>query len=145
AFRMAITGHRPIEDAMLALTCHGALTRNPELRILSIENGASWVPGLFENLTSVYKKMPQEFGEDPVEAFKRCVYISPFWEDNFVDIAKLVGPDRVVFGSDWPHPEGLKDPITYVDDLEGLSQDEIARIMGGNMIDLFKLKVPAGV
>ena len=90
-------------------------------------------------------KMPHEFGEDPVEAFKRCVYISPFWEDNFVDIARLVGTDRVVFGSDWPHPEGLKDPITYVDDLEGLSQDEIKQIMGGNMIDLFKLKVPAGV
>ncbi len=145
AFRMAITGHRPIEDAMTALVCHGALSRNPELRILSIENGASWVPGLFENLASVYKKMPQEFSEDPVEAFKRCVYISPFWEDNFIDIARLVGPDRVVFGSDWPHPEGLKDPITYVDDLEGLSQEEIARIMGGNMIELFKLKVPAGV
>jgi predicted TIM-barrel fold metal-dependent hydrolase len=51
----------------------------------------------------------------------------------------------VVFGSDWPHPEGLKDPISYVDDLAGLSQEEIAQIMGGNMIELFKLKVPAGV
>ncbi|HVU60554.1 MAG TPA: amidohydrolase family protein [Mycobacteriales bacterium] len=142
AFRMAAMGHRPIEDAMMALVCHGALTRNPDLRILSIENGAAWVPHLFENLSSVYKKMPQEFPENPIEAFKRCIYISPFWEDNFLDIVKLVGADRVVFGSDWPHPEGLKDPITYVDDLDGLSQSDIELIMGGNMCDLFKIKVP---
>ena len=129
---------------MMALVCHGALTRNPDLRILSIENGAAWVPHLFENVSSVYKKMPQEFGENPIEAFKRCIYISPFWEDNFVDIVKLVGADRVVFGSDWPHPEGLSDPISYVDDLAGLDQADIERIMGGNMCELLKIKVPVG-
>ena len=64
--------------------------------------------------------MPQAFLEDPIEAFKRCVYITPFWEDRFTEIVNMVGTDRVVFGSDWPHPEGLKDPITFVDELEGL-------------------------
>jgi predicted TIM-barrel fold metal-dependent hydrolase len=88
--------------------------------------------------------MPQEFGENPIEAFKRCIYISPFWEDNFIDIVKMVGADRVVFGSDWPHPEGLQDPISYVDDLAGLDEADIQRIMGGNMLELFKLKVPVG-
>jgi predicted TIM-barrel fold metal-dependent hydrolase len=97
---------------------------------------------MFNNLSSVYKKMPQEFLEEPTAAFKRCVYISPFWEDNFLDIARLVGTDRVVFGSDWPHPEGLSDPISYVDDLAGLADDDIRRIMGGNMCELFKINVP---
>jgi predicted TIM-barrel fold metal-dependent hydrolase len=143
AFRMAATGNRAIEDAMMALTCHGTLSRNPDLRILSIENGADWVPHLFGHLNSVYKKMPQEFAEHPVEAFKRCVYISPFWEDNFAEIAQLVGTDRVVFGSDWPHPEGLSDPISYADDLAALPQPDIERIMGGNMCGL--LKVDAAV
>jgi predicted TIM-barrel fold metal-dependent hydrolase len=142
AFRMAAMGKRPIEDAMLALVCHGALTRNLDLRVLSIENGAEWVPHLFETLSGVYSKMPQEFSEDPVEAFKRGVYISPFWEENFVELAHMVGTDRVVFGSDWPHPEGLADPITYVDDLKGLPQADIERIMGGNMCELFKINVP---
>ncbi|KLO28772.1 amidohydrolase [Mycolicibacter heraklionensis] len=145
AFRMAAMGKRPIEDAMLALVCHGALSRNPELRVLSIENGADWVPHVFHALTNVYKKMPESFLEDPVEAFKRCVYISPFWEENFAKLAKLVGTDRVVFGSDWPHPEGLKDPITFVDDLAGLDQSDIEKIMGGNMMKLLKVTktVPA--
>ena len=91
AFRMVAMGKRPIEDAMAALVCHGALHRNPDLRVLSIENGADWVPYLFKQFKGVYAKMPHSFPEDPVEAFKRCVYISPFWEDNFVEIAKTGG------------------------------------------------------
>src|SRR5690606_41480319 len=118
AFRMVAMGKRPIEDTMAALVCHGALSRNPDLRILSVENGASWVPYLFYQFKDVYKKMPQEFAEDPIEAFKRCVYVAPFWEDNFKEIADLIGIDRVIFGSDWPHPQGLADPIRRGDELE---------------------------
>jgi predicted TIM-barrel fold metal-dependent hydrolase len=145
AFRMVAMGKRPIEDAMAALVCHGALSRNPELRVLSIENGADWVPYLFKQLKGTYAKMPNGFLEDPVEAFKRCVYISPFWEDRFTEIVRMVGSDRVVFGSDWPHPEGLKDPITFVDELADLPDEDKARIMGGNMMKLFKIPsaVPA--
>ena len=142
AFRMAAMGHLPIEHAMLALVCHGALSRNPDLRVLSIENGADWVPNVMASLKGAYKKMPNGFAEDPIEAFKRCVYISPFWEDNFVDIAKMMGTDRVIFGSDWPHPEGMKDPLNFIDELAGLSQDDIEKIMGGNMCELFKVSKP---
>jgi predicted TIM-barrel fold metal-dependent hydrolase len=142
AFRMLAMGHRPIEDAMGALVCHGALSRNPELRILSIENGADWVPDLFKKLKSVYKKMPDAFSEDPIEAFKRCIYISPFWEDRFIDIVKMVGADRVVFGSDWPHPEGLADPLTFIDELTGLGQEDVEKIMGGNMMKVMRVAKP---
>jgi predicted TIM-barrel fold metal-dependent hydrolase len=145
AFRMIAMGKRPIEDAMAALVAHGALSRNPDLRILSIENGADWVPNLFKQFKDIYGKMPDSFLEDPIEAFKRGVYISPFWEDNFVNIAKMVGTDRVVFGSDWPHPEGLQDPITFVDDLAELPDEDKAKIMGGNMVKLLKIGQPAVV
>ena len=117
AFRMVAMGKRPIEDTMAALVCHGALTRNPDLRILSVENGASWVPYLFYQFKDVFSKMPDAFPEDPIEAFKRCVYVAPFWEDDFKKMADLCGIDRIMFGSDWPHPEGLSDPINLVDDL----------------------------
>ena len=44
-------------------------------------------------------------------------------------------------GSDWPHPEGLADPINLVGDLEtmGLDDEGIRKIMGGNLVDLFKV------
>ncbi|MFL6082186.1 MAG: amidohydrolase family protein, partial [Mycobacterium sp.] len=66
AFRMVSMGKRPIEDSMAALVCHGALTRNPDLRVLSIENGADWVPYLFKQFENTYKKMPQAFPENPI-------------------------------------------------------------------------------
>lgn len=134
-------GKRPIEDTMAALVCHGALTRNPDLRILSVENGASWVPYLFYQFADVFKKMPDAFPENPIDAFKRCVYVAPFWEDDFKKMADLCGIDRIIFGSDWPHPEGLSDPISLVDDLvgHGLDEDGVRKVMGANMIDLFKV------
>ena len=56
-------------------------------------------------------------------------------------MAELCGIDRVMFGSDWPHPEGLADPITLVDDLvaHGLDDEGVRKVMGGNLIDLFKV------
>jgi len=139
SFRMVAMGKRPIEDTMAALVCHGALTRNPDLRILSVENGADWVPYLFKQFKSVYAKMPHGFLEDPIEAFRRCVYVAPFWEDDFAQMADLCGVDRVIFGSDWPHPEGLAQPTHLIDDLQGLDAEGQRKVMGGNMIDLFKI------
>ena len=139
AFRMAAMGHRPIEDAMMALVCHGALTRNPDLRILSIENGAGWVPHLFDNLSSVYKKMPHEFLEDPIEAFKRCVYISPFWEDNFLDIvADGRSPTAWSSARTGRTRRACRTRSPTSTTSKGLAEDDIEQIMGGNMCELFK-------
>ena len=141
-FQYAAMGHLAIEHSMLALICHGALSRNPDLRILCIENGAEWVPHLFESLRGVYKKFPHQFSEHPIDAFKRCVYVSPFWEENFKQYVDLVGADRIVFGSDWPHAEGMAEPLNFLDDLAGLPEADIAKIMGGNIISLLKLDAP---
>ena len=63
--------------------------------------------------------MPQDFPEDPVEVIKRNIYISPFWEEDLGALADLIGVEHVLFGSDFPHPEGLADPASYVDELKG--------------------------
>ncbi len=47
AFRM-LSGWRPVEDAVAALVCHGALSRFPDLKVAVIENGSSWVAPLLE-------------------------------------------------------------------------------------------------
>jgi predicted TIM-barrel fold metal-dependent hydrolase len=135
AFRM-LGAWRPVEDAVSALICHGALSRFPELKVAVIENGSSWVAPLLENLADVYKKMPQDFAEEPVSVFKRNISISPFWEEDLGALARLVGEDNVLFGSDFPHPEGLAEPARYADELDGLPDDTIRKIMGGNLARL---------
>jgi len=136
AFRMMSQGKRPIEDTMAAMVCHGAFTRFPDLKVAAVENGAGWVGHLLENFGDLYAKLPHEFLEDPVVAFKRNVWVNPFWEDSMDKLVGLVGADHILFGSDYPHPEGLADPIGYVDELTGLSDDDIAKIMGGNLAGL---------
>jgi predicted TIM-barrel fold metal-dependent hydrolase len=135
AFRM-LSQWRPVEDAVAALICHGALSRFPQLKVAVIENGSSWVAPLLGNLADTYKKMPQDFLEDPVSVFKRNIYVSPFWEEDLVALADLIGEDHVLFGSDYPHPEGLADPASYVNQLEGAPEHVVRKIMGGNLASL---------
>jgi predicted TIM-barrel fold metal-dependent hydrolase len=142
-FRMIIQGKRPIQDAMTALVCHGALSRFPELRIITVENGAGWVRPLLKEFGETYAKMPRQFDEDPVEVFKRNIYVNPFWEDNLQGLIDVVGEDHVLFGSDYPHPEGMRDPISYVDDLAGLPSETVAKIIGGNLAKVMNMPAAA--
>jgi predicted TIM-barrel fold metal-dependent hydrolase len=122
-----------VADALAALVCHGTLTRFPGLRIASMENGGHWLVPLVADLRRVHKKMPQEFAEEPGETIKRCFYLNPFWEEDFHSFRDVLPVDHLLFGSDYPHPEGLADPVSFVNDLVGFSDDEILGIMGDNM------------
>ncbi|CAO5249180.1 MULTISPECIES: amidohydrolase family protein [unclassified Frankia] len=131
-FRM-IGQWRPIEDTVASLICHGTLSRFPELKIAVIENGASWVAPLLKNLRDLYKKHPHQFAEEPVTVLRRNIHVSPFWEEDMAVLSGLLGVERVLFGSDYPHPEGLADPASYVNALKDLSDEDKAKILGGNM------------
>jgi predicted TIM-barrel fold metal-dependent hydrolase len=139
AFRM-LSSWRPIEDAVASLIAHGALARFPELKIAVIENGSSWVEPLMRSLKDLYKKMPQDFPEEPVAALRRNIHISPFWEEDLGALGELIGPERVLFGSDFPHPEGLADPVSYTSNLEHLPDDWSRMIMGGNLARLMNVE-----
>lgn len=72
--------------------------------------------------------------------FKRNIYVHPFHEENPKGLADLIGVDHVLFGSDYPHPEGMSDPICFVDDLVKFDQESVAKIMGGNLAKLMKVE-----
>jgi predicted TIM-barrel fold metal-dependent hydrolase len=127
---------RPVTDAVASWVCHGALFRFPKLKIAVIENGSSWLVPLLDQLTDVYKKQPKGFLGDPVEAVRSRIHISPFWEEDMADLAGVVGVERVLFGSDYPHPEGLADPVSYIGALKGMNETDQAKIMGGNLARL---------
>ena len=95
---------------MAALVCQGVFDRFPNVRVASIEAGADWVPDLLKKLAKVYGQSPTGFASDPVATFRRHVWIAPFYEDDMAELKDLIGLDHILFGSDWPHAEGLAEP-----------------------------------
>ena len=135
--------NRMISDVVTSIIGHGLATRFPELRIMPVENGSAWVRPLVERFEKNYERAPKVFDEDPMVAFKRCIHVHPFHEEDPVGLVKLIGPDNVLFGSDFPHPEGMYDPIGFVDQLDGLPEDQKAKVMGGNLNRIMKVPVAA--
>jgi predicted TIM-barrel fold metal-dependent hydrolase len=127
---------RPIEDFLSSLVCDNLFHRFPNLRVASVENGSKFLPGLFDRLQIVARKMNGWFPEDPVETFRRHVWINPFWEDHVDDVIGAVGVDRVIFGSDWPHIEALPHPLDYVPEVAHLPVDEQRAVLLDNVVAL---------
>jgi len=128
--------HRGIYDTMASAVAHGLCTRFPTLKIAPVENGSHWVRPLLQDFAEAYERQPHMFDEDPVEVFKRNIFVHPFHEEDPRGLVALLGPSQVLFGSDYPHPEGLADPITFVDELHGLPDDTVRLVMGGNLARL---------
>jgi predicted TIM-barrel fold metal-dependent hydrolase len=130
---------KPIFDTMAAVICHGVLDRHPALKLAAIELGAGWVPDLLRRLKIAYGRIPRHFGKDPVEAFHEHVWVTPFHEQSIPEVLQTMRPERILFGSDWPHPEGVAEPADFAEEVAMLPADLQRRIMADNMRELLAL------
>jgi predicted TIM-barrel fold metal-dependent hydrolase len=112
-FYLLATADRAIYETMAALLSAGVLQKHPNLRIVTIESGSEWVPTLFKKTEKVFKQQPQAFGEHPHETLRRQLWVSPHFEEDKRALADVLGVDRILMGSDWPHAEGLREPADY--------------------------------
>jgi len=127
---------RPVFDTMAALVCHGVFDRHPTLRVATVELGAGWVPELLRRFRAAYGKVPQSFGRDPVDAFREHVWVAPFYEDDMRLLRDAIGVEHLLLGSDWPHPEGLREPRAALTDFGVLEPDEQRRVLRENLSEL---------
>jgi predicted TIM-barrel fold metal-dependent hydrolase len=63
--------------------------------------------------------------------------VSPFPEDDVEALIDRIGASQVLFGSDYPHPEGLARPADFAGLIENRSDDEIRLVMRDNAERLF--------
>ena len=127
---------RAAYDFLITLAFDKMFERFPNLRVASVENGSEFLGDLFKKLRSTDRKMPGYFGEDPVESFRRHVWMNPFWEDDVYEVVDLMGADRVIFGSDWPHIEGMPRPLDYVPEVKELDEAAQRLVMRDNALGL---------
>jgi predicted TIM-barrel fold metal-dependent hydrolase len=131
-----VTSDRAIHDTMASLILHGVFHRHPKLRVASIENGSDWMHLLVKRLRKQRNQMPSVFHEDPLDTLRRHVWVTPYLEEDLRALAELVGVERVLFGSDWPHGEGVAQPLDFAKELSGFSEAETRRIMRDNCLEL---------
>jgi predicted TIM-barrel fold metal-dependent hydrolase len=135
-FSRLLVSDRPIHDTVASMIIHGVFKRHPDLRIASIENGSDWVSLLLKRLHKLFNQNPRAFAEDPLDTIREHLWVTPYYEEDLRKLADLIGTERVLFGSDWPHGEGLADPLTFTKELHAFSEEEVAMVMRTNALEL---------
>ena len=72
----------------------------------------------------------------PSELLAQHLWVCPFPEDDVADVIGALGPDHVVFGSDYPHPEGLRQPVDFVGRLSGCDPLTTRKVLRTNTANL---------
>jgi predicted TIM-barrel fold metal-dependent hydrolase len=126
--------------------CSGMLDRFPELKIVSVESGAGWIPFILEALDY---EMSENAPNDraalsllPSEYFKRQIYATTWFErTNLAQLVSAVGEDNIMFETDFPHPTCLyPDPLgVAAENMRDLSPTVRSKILGGNAKQLYRL------
>jgi predicted TIM-barrel fold metal-dependent hydrolase len=137
--------HAP-EVFLACMAMDGVFERFPGLRGAAIELGAAWVPTMLVKLDQVTrnfrKSEPQlnAMALSPREYIERQVWFTPFPGEPVGAIIDQCGPDLLMFSSDYPHPEGTRDPLSRFEaTMEDVSGPARERFYSGNFADLFSL------
>jgi predicted TIM-barrel fold metal-dependent hydrolase len=132
-------GDRPIMDTLAALVFGNLFGRYPQIRVASVENGSLWATYLvraMDKMGGMARNGPWIGGritEKPSEIFKRHVFIAPHhFGDDIPELARVLGHSQVLFGSDYPHAEGLPEPLQFARQLEGMTAAQVRQIMRDN-------------
>jgi len=131
-----VVSDRPIHDTIGSMVVDGVFDRHPKLRAASIENGSDWAALLVKRLLKQANQTPWVFPESPLDTIREHVWVTPYYEEDMRKLADLIGADKVLFGSDWPHGEALANPLDFVKELHAFSDDEIRLVMRDNALGL---------
>jgi predicted TIM-barrel fold metal-dependent hydrolase len=127
--RIIASHERSIHDTIATLIYGKVFERFPTLRFAAVELGSSWVSDLVESFDRVGKG---DLDEDPLATFKKHFWVTPFEDDDIRALSDTIGVDRLMFGSDFPHTDGLAEPSTFATYLDGFDAGDVRKIMHDN-------------
>ena len=130
-------GDRPAMETVGAAIMQGFFQRFPNMKLLLSEQGTVWVPYTLRKMDhaflmgrrATWGKMEMR----PTEYFRQHCFVAPFPEENVPRVVEATGIDPIVFGSDFPHGEGLPDPSVYMGQLASFNEEQTHAIMRGNL------------
>jgi predicted TIM-barrel fold metal-dependent hydrolase len=138
-FRALCTPRSQTSDLIASMVGHGMLTRFPRLKVVIVEHFNEWTRPMLRQFADAYERAPILFDEDPLEVLRRNVWIHIFQDPNPVELIEMLGVPNSMFGSDFPHPEGLRDPLAFSEAISSLPEADQEAVMGGNLARLMKV------
>jgi predicted TIM-barrel fold metal-dependent hydrolase len=103
-------------DPFVGLLGRGVLERHPGAKLVLAESGLGWLPWVIQEMDYRYRRLVSNkeywnqrggigLSMPPSEVFRRQVYVT-FQDDEVgVDLLKYFGEDKVMWASDYPHPD----------------------------------------
>lgn len=144
---------RCLTEILFGGICH----RFPELKMVSVESGAGWVPFALQAMdwqwknNAVSEEHP-EYDLLPSEYFRRQMYASFWFEEEGIDTALACFPDNMLYETDYPHPtcqapgpvSAGTHPRLYVDKvLGGLPEDTVRKVLHDTAAELYGVGSPS--
>lgn len=131
------------EVFLTAMVLDGVFEKFPSLRCGVIEQGAGWVVNWFDRLDFAqrsFKKTEPLLAELPLKAsdyIRRQVKFTPFPHEPVGWMIENAGPELFMFSSDYPHPEGGRDPLgKFEASLVGTDAASVERFYSRNFAEM---------
>jgi predicted TIM-barrel fold metal-dependent hydrolase len=130
----------PVQMTLANIVYHNFFERFPNVRIVSAENGANWLPSFLEKMDKMRGMAKNgywpcgQLKERPSRIFRRHCYVVAYPEDDVKGIVeKIGGSECLLMGSDYPHAEGVPEPRDfYTEALTELPSADVRAIMHDN-------------
>jgi len=123
-FGLGATGQ--LMPALTSMVTDGLFERFPTLKVVSVEAGAGYAPYLMDRLDAKYEVFESlvPLQRKPSEYIRSNCYFVAEPLERTVDMAlELVGQDRIMWGSDYPHIDGLAELVSRPAQAEVLSEN----------------------
>ena len=129
--------------AVAALVCDGLFERHPKLKVAIVESGAGYVRYLMDRLDEKYERFKKTscLSRPPSEYIRENFWFVMDPSEASIDAqCDLVGEDKFLWGSDYPHVDSHMTAMQEVNEaLAPMSPDRRKLVMGENARALFQL------
>jgi predicted TIM-barrel fold metal-dependent hydrolase len=131
---------------LCGLVAGGVLERHPNLRFALLEASGGWLVPILERLDHRFENLGQTVSTTmtmpATDYFKRQGWISFDPDEQTIELtARILGADRLIFGSDFPHPDAFYPNFVPLmkERIANLSEEEQRLILGENARAFYKL------
>ena len=144
-FTFALGAASQVMPACMAMVMDGLFDKFPHLKVVAIEAGCGWVPYAMDRLDEKYRHFRGFDAElalgRPSEYFRRNLWFVAEPEERTIGSGlELVGRDRILWGSDFPHIDANLDaPELIRASVARLSDADQRAVLGENARRLFAL------